>query len=123
MTDHLTRRELLQRAAAGGTVLTVPGLLAACGGSSSKPSAGSQSNKKLAKTLDFSNWTLYIDVNEKTKKHPSLDQFTKKTGVKVKYIEDINDNDQYFGKIQGPLSRGRGSTAISWCSPTRPPRV
>ena len=31
MTDHLTRRELLQRAAAGGSVLTLPGLLAACG--------------------------------------------------------------------------------------------
>jgi spermidine/putrescine transport system substrate-binding protein len=106
MTDHLTRRELLQRAAAGGTVLTLPGLLAACGGSS-KPAAGSESKKKLAKTLDFSNWTLYIDVNEKTKKHPSLDQFQKKYGVKVNYVEDINDNASFFGKIQGPLSRGQ----------------
>jgi spermidine/putrescine transport system substrate-binding protein len=106
MTDQLTRRDLLQRAAAGGTVLTLPGLLAACGGSSSKPSGGSSSNK-LAKTLNFSNWTLYIDVNEKTKSHPSLNQFQKKTGVKVNYVEDINDNASYFGKIQGPLSRGQ----------------
>lgn len=106
MTDQLNRRELLQRAAAGGTVLTLPGLLAACGGSSSK-SSKSGSDKKLAKTLNFSNWTLYIDVNEKTKSHPSLEQFTKKTGVKVKYVEDINDNASYFGKIQGPLSRGQ----------------
>jgi spermidine/putrescine transport system substrate-binding protein len=28
--------------------------------------------------------------------------------VKVKYIEDINDNDQFFGKIEGPLSQGQG---------------
>jgi spermidine/putrescine transport system substrate-binding protein len=106
MTEHLTRRDLLQRAAAGGTVLTLPGLLAACGGSSTKSSAGSSSNK-LAKTLNFSNWTLYIDVNEKTKKHPSLDQFKQKYGVNVNYVEDVNDNASYFGKIQGPLSRGQ----------------
>src|ERR671927_1042053 len=29
------------------------------------------------------------------------------SGVKVKYIEDINDNDQFFGKIEGPLSQGQ----------------
>ena len=44
-------------------------------------------------------------MNEKTKKHPSLDQFTKQSGVKVNYVEDINDNDSYFGKIEGPLSQ------------------
>ncbi len=106
MTDQLSRRELLQRAAAGGTLLTVPGLLAACGGST-KSSAGSDNDKTLAKTLRFSNWTLYIDINEKTKSHPTLNQFKKKYGVTVKYTEDINSNDEYFGKIQGPLSRGQ----------------
>ena len=30
-----------------------------------------------------------------------------KTGVKVAYFEDINDNATYFGKIQGPLSQGQ----------------
>jgi spermidine/putrescine transport system substrate-binding protein len=109
MTDALTRRELIQRGAAGSALLTVPGLLAACGGSSTKSSGGSgSSDHKLAKTLNFSNWTLYIDVNEKTKSHPSLDQFKKQKGVKVNYYEDINDNASYFGKIQGPLSRGQG---------------
>ncbi len=106
MTDVLTRRALLRRAAASGAFLTVPGVLAACGGSSSK-SSSSGSDHTLAKTLHFSNWPLYIDVNEKTKKHPTLDTFTKKTGVNVQYIEDINDNATYFGKIQGPLSRGQ----------------
>jgi spermidine/putrescine transport system substrate-binding protein len=106
MTDVLTRQELLRRAAAGGALFTVPGLLAACGGSSSK-SAGSTVSHTLAKTLRFSNWPLYIDVNEKTKSHPSLSQFQKKTGVHVQYTEDINDNATYFGKIQGPLSRGQ----------------
>jgi spermidine/putrescine transport system substrate-binding protein len=104
MTDVLTRRALLRRAAASGAFLTVPGVLAACGGSSSKSSS---SDHTLAKTLNFSNWPLYIDVNEKTKGHPTLAAFTKKFGVNVNYVEDINDNATYFGKIQGPLSRGQ----------------
>ena len=104
MTNQLTRRELLQRGAVGGAALTIPGLLAACGGTS-KAGAGSTTSHKLAKTLNFSNWTLYIDV--KGQRHPSLDQFQKKYGVNVNYVEDINDNASYFGKIQGPLSRGQ----------------
>jgi spermidine/putrescine transport system substrate-binding protein len=61
----------------------------------------------LPKTIVFSNWPLYIDINDKTKKHPSLQQFQAKYKVKVSYIEDINDNDSFFGKIEGPLSQGQ----------------
>ncbi|TML58876.1 MAG: spermidine/putrescine ABC transporter substrate-binding protein [Actinobacteria bacterium] len=106
MTDGLTRVQLLRRAAAGGAFLTVPGVLAACGGTSKK-AASTTANQTLAKTLRFSNWTLYIDINGKTKRHPTLDAFKKKTGTTVQYTEDINDNATYFGKIQGPLSRGQ----------------
>jgi spermidine/putrescine transport system substrate-binding protein len=107
MTDHLTRRELLERAAAGGAVLTLPGLLAACGGSSKSSGGSGSSNHKLAKTLNFSNWTLYMDTNKKTHSFPSLVEFQKKYGVHVDYVEDINDNASFFGKIQGALSRGQ----------------
>jgi spermidine/putrescine transport system substrate-binding protein len=109
MTDVLTRRQLLERAAAGGAVLTVPGLLAACGGDEGDEQAATNENRDttLAKTLRFSNWTLYIDIDEKTKRHPSLDGFKKKYGTTVRYTEDINDNASFFGKIQGPLSRGQ----------------
>ncbi len=100
MTDRITRTELLRRGAAGGALLALPGLLGA------RVEAALAANPgKLAKTLTFSNWPLYIDVNEKTKKHPTLDQFQKKYGVNVNYIEDINDNASFFGKIQGALSR------------------
>jgi spermidine/putrescine transport system substrate-binding protein len=106
MTDQLTRRELIERAALGGAAITIPGILAACGGSSSKPSGGSTTvEHKLAKTLNFSNWPYYIDT--KGQAFPSLMQFQKKTGVKVDYVQDINDNAGFFGKIQGPLSRGQ----------------
>jgi spermidine/putrescine transport system substrate-binding protein len=106
MTDVLSRRELMRRAIAGSALLTVPGVLAACGGSSSDSSSEGSKDTTLAKTLRFSNWTLYID-SEKGNKHPTLDMFKKETGTTVSYTEDINDNASYFGKIQGPLSRGQ----------------
>ena len=30
------------------------------------------------------------------------------TGIKVNYFEEINDNAEYFAKVQGPLSQGDG---------------
>ena len=104
MTDQLTRRQLLERAAMGGAAITAPGLLAACGGTSKK-AGGTTAAHKLAKTLHFSNWTYYIDT--KGQRNPSLDEFQRKTGVHVDYREDINDNASFFGKIQGQLSRGQ----------------
>jgi spermidine/putrescine transport system substrate-binding protein len=107
MTDLLTRQQLLRRAAGGGAVLTLPGLLAACGGSSKSAATTGAASHKLAKTLHFSNWTLYMDRNNKTHSYPSLIDFQKKYGVHVDYTTDINDNASFFGKIQGPLSRGQ----------------
>ena len=107
MNRSLTRRQLLERAALGGAALTLPGFLAACGSGNDEAAATTQAAKQLADRLRFSNWQLYIDFDEKTKKRPTLDQFTKKTGVAVDYFEDINDNASYFGKIQRPLSQGQ----------------
>jgi spermidine/putrescine transport system substrate-binding protein len=101
MTSRITRRQLVQRGAAGATLLTLPGLLAACGGGGGGGGGGGTSD-----TLRFANWQLYIDVDDKTKKSPTLQQFTEKTGIPVDYFEEINSNDEYFGKIQGPLSKG-----------------
>ena len=108
MSDRITRRDLLRRGAAGGAFLTFPGLLAACGGSSSSSSSATTTGggtASLPKTITWSNWPLYIDVDEKTKTHPTLVAFEKHYGVKVKYLEDVNDNDTFFGKIEGPLSQ------------------
>jgi spermidine/putrescine transport system substrate-binding protein len=105
--DQLTRRKLLERAAIGGAAITVPGILAACGGTSTK-AGGTTTQQKLAKTLNFSNWTLYID-NKPGNRHPSLDQFQKKYGVHVNYREDINDNPSFYSKIEPALSKGQST--------------
>ena len=111
MTRPLTRRQLLERAALGGAALTVPGFLAACGGdgiegSGTTTGTTTAASKELADKLTISNWTLYIDIDEKTKKRPTLEQFTQETGVEVEYIEDVNDNDEWFGKNQAALKAG-----------------
>jgi spermidine/putrescine transport system substrate-binding protein len=99
--NSLTREELLKRAVAGGAALSLPGLIPSL--------ARGATGTRLAKTLVFSNWPLYIDVDEKTKKRPTIEQFQKKTGIHVKYLEDINDNASFFGKIQGALSHGKST--------------
>ena len=108
MTESLTRDELLRRGLAGGAMLSLPAFLAACGGSSAKKATSTTAAAQtLPRTITFSNWPLYLDIDEKTKTHPSLVAFEKKYGVNVKYLEDINDNDTFFGKIEGPLSQGQ----------------
>src|SRR4051794_11052183 len=108
MTDRITRKTFLRRAAASGSILTVPGLLAACGGGGGGGGTSSgATTQQLAKTLHFSNWTLYMDVNKKKHTFPSLIAFQQKYGTHVDYVEDINDNAGFFGKIQGQLSRGQ----------------
>jgi spermidine/putrescine transport system substrate-binding protein len=100
MNPRLTRQELLRRGAAGGALLAFPSLLAACGGGG----GGSEGGGELKDVLNFANWPLYIDVDKPT----TLEQFTEQTGIKVNYFEEINDNAEYFAKVQGPLSQGNG---------------
>ncbi|HET9115749.1 MAG TPA: spermidine/putrescine ABC transporter substrate-binding protein [Gaiellaceae bacterium] len=107
MTDRITRKTFLRRAAASGSILTVPGLLAACGGGGG--GGGGTTANKLAKTLHFSNWTLYIDTNKKKHTFPSLLAFQKQYGVHVAYTEDINDNESFYHKIQPLLAHGQST--------------
>ncbi|MFD7975951.1 PotD/PotF family extracellular solute-binding protein [Streptomyces sp. NPDC059071] len=106
----LTRRSVLR--AGGVGALTVGGLagLSACGIPPAKregqgPASTDFSAKE--KVLSFSNWTEYMDVSEDEKSRPTLEAFTKRTGIKVKYTEDINDNVEFFGKIKPQLAAGQ----------------
>ncbi|MDH2391327.1 MULTISPECIES: polyamine ABC transporter substrate-binding protein [Streptomyces] len=106
----LTRRSMLR--ASGVGALTVGGFaaLSACGIPPAKRSgdAGAADDHSAEeKRLNFSNWTQYIDISDDEKHRPSLEAFTKRSGIKVKYTEDINDNVEFFGKIQPQLAAGQ----------------
>jgi spermidine/putrescine transport system substrate-binding protein len=111
LNDPITRRLFLKRAAVGGAALSLPSLIAACGGGggisglSNAGGASTEVKQQLADTLVFANWPLYID--QKGKKRPTLDEFTAQTGVSVRYIEEVNDNEEWFGKYQAQLSQGQ----------------
>jgi len=79
--------------------------LAACGGD-----AGDDDEEEVQVAeagpaqgkLVISNWPGYIDTGP----NGSVAEFEEKTGVDVDYIEDVNDNAQFFGKLQPQLQNG-----------------
>jgi spermidine/putrescine transport system substrate-binding protein len=81
--------------------MSLAGFLAACGGDNGSKGASSKVIPKgqIANRLNFSNWPLYIDPSV-------LKDFQRKYGTKVKYTEEINDNNAFFGKVRQQLARG-----------------
>jgi spermidine/putrescine transport system substrate-binding protein len=108
-----TRRGVLRGASLAGLGLGAPALLSACGTPAAKQTAESCVSKDLSsteKTLNFSNWPLYIDEKKvkrggkKVTVNPTLEAFEKKTGIKVDYVADVNDNSEFFGVVRNQLA-------------------
>ena len=112
MTDALTRLQLLRRAAAGSALLTLPGVLAACGGSAQI--RGHDLGRRQDAREDAA--VLQLDAlhgHEQQEEQLSFAcEFQKKYGS-TSLHEDINDNASYFGKIQGRSRAANRSTATS----------
>ncbi|MEP7081783.1 MAG: spermidine/putrescine ABC transporter substrate-binding protein [Chloroflexota bacterium] len=109
---RLSRRTFMvgagRGAVAGGAMLSLPAILAACGigpGASSGASGGAVGGGEPAGTLIFANWPLYIDQDD-AGASPTLQQFTEETGIDVDYQESIQDNQEFFGTIQPALAAG-----------------
>ncbi|MFF2233383.1 ABC transporter substrate-binding protein [Streptomyces anulatus] len=108
----LTRRSLLRASGMGALALGGMATLGACGIPPAKRAdAGAPSDDRSAeeKEVTFSNWTEYMDVSEDEKGRPTLEAFTKRTGIRVRYTEDINDNVEFFGKIKPQLAAGQNT--------------
>jgi spermidine/putrescine transport system substrate-binding protein len=100
--DLISRRTFMRRVGRGtvavGAMMTLPSLLAAC-----QPAA---SNK-----LAWLNWEFYIDETEDGSSHPSLDAFTKDTGIAVEYDVGLLDNADFLAKYSPDL---RAGNATGW---------
>ena len=93
----MSRRQFLAGTGALGALgLSLPALLAACGGGDG---GGAQS-------LFFENWPLYIDPTEGDTLG-TVDRLIKATDIKMTYTEAYNDNNEYFAKIQPLLGAGK----------------
>jgi len=101
MRNPLTRRRILQRGAAGALSASALAYLAACGtdepegGGSDSEEAKTIPKGKVGDSLYVANWPLYIEED-----HGTLKDFEKEYGAKVKYVEEINDNTEFFGKVR-----------------------
>ena len=81
--------------------------IAACGGGGGIEGGSSNANVTTVKLqpkptgqVTISNWPFYIDSK-------TVPDFEKQSGLSVKYIEDVNDNAEFFGKVQPLLARGQ----------------
>jgi spermidine/putrescine transport system substrate-binding protein len=109
----MTRRQLLIRAGALGAMgVSLPTLLAACGGDDDASPAGTSPAGGTAGggagaggALFFENWPSYIDPTEDGETG-TVDRFIETTGIQMRYTEAYNDNNEYFAKIQPLLGRG-----------------
>ena len=107
--SSVSRRRVLQAAGLGGVALAV----AACGAGGDDAGTGSASAASAAdlsdtdKTLNWSNWPLYLDIDDATGSYPSLDQYKQATGVTVTYTEDVNDNNEFYAKVRTQLEQGQ----------------
>jgi spermidine/putrescine transport system substrate-binding protein len=116
---RISRRDLMRYAGKGAGAAGLAAFLAACGVSgtaqkSSPTPTGSPAEDVLKKiygdgtpagVLNFANWEDYIDVDAKGNS-PTLQQFTKETGIKVTYKTAIPDNDPFLARIIPDLQAG-----------------
>ncbi|MEJ7892862.1 MAG: spermidine/putrescine ABC transporter substrate-binding protein [Solirubrobacteraceae bacterium] len=97
----------MRRAGSAGLVLATPGLLAACGGiegsanENTKAPASVSHPKGPIDELSISNWPLYID------KQTNKDFIAQFDVGDLTYTEDVNDNEEFFGKIRQPLAQDK----------------
>ena len=104
MTD-LDRRTLLRGIGGIAALSTSALVLSACGTSGSKQDAADCVSKDLSgseKKLIISNWPEYIDEDDKGYTS-TLTDFEKATGIKVDYTADVNDNNEFYGKVKNQL--------------------
>ncbi|GAA4075744.1 spermidine/putrescine ABC transporter substrate-binding protein [Streptomyces shaanxiensis] len=98
-----SRRNLLRTLGAGALL----GGLAGCGVPAAYVPPGERAAADLSATdkrLIWANWPLYIDTDDEDEaRRPTLEAFEERTGISVEYVEEINDNDEFFGKISPAL--------------------
>ena len=107
--DEISRRRLLRRGAAGALGVSALSFIAACGSETggggdegdAETEAKTIAKGEISDSLYFANWPLYIEEDRGT-----LKEFEQEYGTKVKYVEEINDNTEFFGKVRQQYDRG-----------------
>jgi spermidine/putrescine transport system substrate-binding protein len=100
-----SRRAFLRRMAWGAAAAMAPPLLQACTGGGG-PAGGRRAGDGAGGELVISTFPLYID-GDSPGAPGSLSRFREATGIRLRYLEDINDANQFFARIRPQLAAGR----------------
>jgi spermidine/putrescine transport system substrate-binding protein len=116
MRSSISRRRLLHAAGLGSAAMVA----AACGASDEALGNGgagggfveqqvgaAEDMSAVDKLINWSNWPLYIDIDDESGARPTLEAFQKLTGFEVVYTEDVNDNAEFYAKVRTQLEQGQ----------------
>jgi len=105
---YLSRRSFLAAAGASGAAITLAACGAGRGGEQAAADAGTSeaAGDSGAARVVWSNWPLYIDVDD-AGTSATLTAFESATGIAVEYVEDYNDNSEFYAKVRPLLESGQ----------------
>jgi spermidine/putrescine transport system substrate-binding protein len=114
---QLTRRTALAGAAGIGTAIGLSACAPAGDGGSAPsgelvPATDVSDTEKI---LIWNNWPGYMDLSEDELSFPTLERFQAESGITVEYLEDYNDNDEWYGINRNELIAGRDVGADLIC--------
>jgi spermidine/putrescine transport system substrate-binding protein len=116
---RMSRRDLFKYTGAGLGAASLSAFLSACGveggggGGGAEAGVGSPEwwkQQKVTGHVNFTNWPQYIDIGRDAQGNrifPTLEAFTKETGIEVTYRADINSNEEFYAAIRPALESGQ----------------
>lgn len=106
MNTHARTTPTLWRLALGLLAICTALALAACGeddgiegGAEDEEVPTAEAQGEPSGDLSVANWPFYVD-------RKTVPEFEQETGLSVTYREEVNDNNEFFGKVQPQLDRG-----------------
>lgn len=101
--SRISRRTVLKGAAGAafgiGSIASLPLFFETDGKRQDPASCKAADVSDSEKRLVISNWPGYMDEDEPT----TLQDFQRRTGIKVRYDIDVNDNDEFYAKVSNQL--------------------
>lgn len=116
---RMSRRNVMKYAGMSVGTMSLASILAACGGDGTDTGTGPGTGlgtmpdygAEPGSTVNFTNWPLYIDKakdKETGERYsPSIRMFEEETSITINYVDEINDNAQFFGELVPQLQAGQ----------------
>jgi spermidine/putrescine transport system substrate-binding protein len=112
------RHQMTRRTAIAGASATAAALaLAACspgGGAGKKTLSPAKDLSDAEKIVVWDNWPYYMDGHD-SPQSPTIKGFEAKSGIKVEYNVNVDDNNTYFARVKNQLASGADTGADTMC--------